>query len=143
MQPLTVDANRPKGRFCILGSEMIHVWASGCLALEKHQGRYAYRNVALGARPIGTRSCQLSARTTPIGPLWTDQAPSDSVPNRSTVDRFTFAVLRDPSASRQHWYPSIPMLFPHSLHLEPGVGALGLSAGRCEPQGSEIPDLKT
>lgn len=133
MQPRTVDANRPKGRFCILGSEMVHVWSSACVALEERQFRCALRNVLLQARPIVKWRSRSSERSVQIGPLWTDQAKGDSVPNRTTVDRFTVTLLRAPFATRQHWYPSIPMLFPHSMHLESSVGALGLSAVRREP----------
>lgn len=91
MQPLTVDANRPKGRFCILGGRMVHVWFSDCPSTVELDGR-------LQLRSIMAASGHLSECGIPIGPLWTDQPQGNSVCNRSTVVRFTFKSVPVPSA---------------------------------------------
>jgi hypothetical protein len=140
MQPLTVDANRPKGRFCIMGNEKGHAWAGGSLAPEKS---HAYRDVLLRARSVLRWPCPLSEQGTPIGPLWTGQSQGNSAINRTTVDRFPLPALRDASPPRQHWYRAIPMLLPTSCILSPVLAHWTQGQVGVNPKGNEIPDLTT
>lgn len=140
MRPQIVDSIRPRVQLCVFGSEMGRTWSSSSPTLWMYQSRRMCRNVFKHSRSVVASPCKPSGRCVRIGPQWADQPQNASALNRSTVDRFTTTALNGRTATKQHWYRTIPMLFPHSLHLELSVGALGSSAGLCEPKGREIPD---
>lgn len=147
MQPLTLDANRPEGRFCILGEGNDPRVARSDSRASDEPGTPAHRNLVKSARSIDTWSCELqngrykSDHSGPIGRVLLNRTTVDRFAdcplNRTTVVRLTFTSTKLPTDETASVSSDTNAVSQLSLLLVPGVGALGMSTGLCKPKGSE------